>query len=945
MPENKPDGHASAANQGTYGPYRCMPAGSDVYFDGQPLALEREDLVILSVLVERAGAAVDRSTLAEHMAAGAAGRSSRLWSRVAGLNTRLKELSAAAGYIAFHPAQGFSLVLPAALVAADSQRGDAARPSGQSRLPVRRAPVFGREAAMHQVAAKLSEHRLVTILGAGGLGKTTLAIATAQLLGSRYADGVSFVDLAPIAEQRLLVGLVASAMEVEMVSDASVLVNLLRTKHLLLVLDSCEHLVEPVANLVEKILSMCPQVHVLATSREPLKSLGERLHRLDPMGLPSPEENLPASAALAFPAIQLFVQTARASAPAFQLTDANVAATVALCRQLDGIPLAIELIAAHATSLGTDALAGQVQGHLLALANPVRQVPERHRTLAHMLDWSYGLLSVLEQTVLRRLAIFPRGFHLDAACRVATLGADDADEITDTVLNLIAKSLLASSDAQGHAVLRLLDTTRAYALEKLLATADHAAVAQQHALQVRDTLRDAEEAWTAMRRQEWRRTYSPYVDDLRAALGWAFSSGGDPRLSLELTLSAVALATQTALLLDYDEWVNKAVEILPLVPGADPETVIRLLSIPLLLPHKLPQDRQVYAERLNRAIAMAYDAGMPELAAAPMLDHFSFTLQMTEYARSEDWSQRVLQVADAAADPACRLIGSRMLAQSLHFQGRYAEAVGPVEYVYAHQSLAIPIKYYGSYVAMGVSIRIVMARERWIMGLPEQAEELVRQALALTHDDNPAALCQVHALAAIPIAVWRGDIATARSRLAGLREVATSFNFGFWQEWGMAFSLALEAEGAPTSRLQALVEGRDPSGAKMRDHLCTFNSALLGPDTLERVRSGLVGWCGPEALRDRGEALLVSGGPAADAPAQLLFEEAMAMARQQGALAWELRATMSLARLWSLRGGHVQAYAALTAVHSRFTQGHDTADLQASALLLAQLERHISAAA
>lgn len=936
------DSRKAAAGGFAYGLYQWFAAAGELHFDGKLLALDGGDLAIMSVLVEQVGGAVGRSALAKHIGALDAGSSNRLWSRVAGLNRRLKALSPASGYIAFHPAQGFSLVLPgsAGITPVD---GPENAPHRSSRLPARRAPVFGREEAIQQVGTKLSQHRLVTVLGAGGLGKTTLAIATAQVLSTGYTDGVSFVDLAPIMEPRLLVSAIASAMEVDMVSDVSVLINLIRGKHLLLVLDSCEHIVEPVANLVEKVLSACPQIYVLATSREPLKSLGERLHRLDSMGLPDIENHLSASEALTFPAIQLFAQTARQSAPEYQLTDDNVASAVAVCRQLDGIPLAIELLAAYAPSLGTEALVGQMQMHLLALANPVHQGPERHRTLARMLDWSYGLLSGLEQTVLRRLAIFPRGFHLDAASRVVSFQEDDVDEITETILNLMAKSLLASNDARGHAVLRLLDTTRVYAKEKLALTAEHDAVARQHALYARDVLRDAEKAWMTLPKQEWRRTYSSYADDLRAASNWAFSSRGDIRLSLELTLSAVALATQTTLLPEYDEWVNKAVETLPRIPDADPEMVIRLLSIPLMLPHKLPQNEPVYAERLNRAIAMAYAADMPDLAAAPIIVHFSTTLQMAAYAENEYWSQEMLRVAAVAMDPVCKLIGSRMLAQSLHFQGRYAEAAEPIQYVYANQALGIPIKYFGSYVAIGVSIRIVMARERWIMGMPEQAEELVQQALALTHDDNPAELSQVYALAAIPIAIWRGDMMAARTRLASLRKVTRSFNFGFWQEWETAFSLAVESDGKVSSPLQSLVESNDPSRAKMRDHLCTFNPALLGQDTLRRVRAGSVGWCAPEALRGQAENLLQSGDVAAFPSAQLLLVEAKALAKQQGALAWELRATMSLARMWGISGMYEQAHQALLAVHTQFQEGLDTGDLRASALLLAELAQKGSA--
>jgi predicted ATPase len=250
---------------------------------------------------------------------------------------------------------------------------------------------------------------------------------------------------------------------------------------MLLVLDNCEHVIEAAATLAEKLLRSAPGLHILATSREAFRSEGEWIYRLSPLSVPASTDKLTAAEAMAFSAIQLFTERAAASLDGFELEDADASVVTDLCRRLDGIPLAIELAAARVDLFGLRGLANQLGDWLQLLTRGRRTAELRHQTLAAMLDWSYDLLSETEQIILRRIAIFPGPFDLDAASMVAAAGEITRSTFFDTISNLAAKSLVMT-DVTGEQILfRLLDTTRVYAFEKLKACGEHPATSRRHA--------------------------------------------------------------------------------------------------------------------------------------------------------------------------------------------------------------------------------------------------------------------------------------------------------------------------------------------------------------------------------------------------------------------------------------------------------------------------------
>src|SRR6516162_5083420 len=282
--------------------------------------------------------------------------------------------------------------------------------------------------------------------------------------------GVWFVDLAPLGDARLVPTAVARVFGFDIRSDDPVpgLVGGLRDRRLLLVLDNCEHVIEAAATLAVAILRGAAGIHILATSREPLRVEGEHVQRLPPLSSGFPSDHLDATEALAFPAVELFVERAAECMGEFELTDEDALVVAEICRKLDGIPLAIELAAARVETFGVRRLAARLDDRFRLLTSGRRSGPPRHRTLRAALDWSYEVLSEPERAALRRLGIFMGGFTLDAACAVVSDPGLLKGDVIDAVAELVEKSLAVVATTETEPRLRLLETTRVYALERLV---------------------------------------------------------------------------------------------------------------------------------------------------------------------------------------------------------------------------------------------------------------------------------------------------------------------------------------------------------------------------------------------------------------------------------------------------------------------------------------------
>ncbi|HYZ48157.1 MAG TPA: winged helix-turn-helix domain-containing protein, partial [Sphingomonas sp.] len=423
------------------------------------------------------------------------------------LQTQISDLRAAFGadhaLIRTVSGRGYQFTGEVRILAADpgEHAGVAAAAPGAvlppTNLPESVSELIGRDDELHEIVDLAATHRLVTLTGAGGIGKTRLALAVARQLLPHFADGVWLAELAPLADPGLVPAAVAAALGLEFPASAvsaEHVANALSGKELLLVLDNCEHVVAAAAIMAEALLRACPSVHVIATSREPLKAEGEWLSPVPSLAVPTEaaaEEGDP----LGYGAVRLFLDRAQAVDPHFAPDERLVVLIAAICRRLDGIPLAIELAAARAATLGIEGLAARLDDRFELLTGGRRTALPRHQTLRATLDWSYGLLAEPERIVLRRLAVFAGVFNLEAASAVVASLDISSPDVVEGLLGLLAKSLVSAEASGSIAGYRLLDTMRAYAFEKLGESGEMAVVARRHAEYYRDLFERAETEW------------------------------------------------------------------------------------------------------------------------------------------------------------------------------------------------------------------------------------------------------------------------------------------------------------------------------------------------------------------------------------------------------------------------------------------------------------------
>ncbi|RXT37831.1 ATP-binding protein [Bradyrhizobium betae] len=465
-----------------FGPFELSSKERVLQRDGVALPLGSRALDILIYLVERPGKVIAKQELIDHVWPGVTVEEGNLRVHVAAIRKALGDGQFGNRYITNVKGRGYSFV--GAVVALGGARESRnAKSNYQGRLPVRPIMMIGRDTVVSEVSSKLRNERFVTLLGPGGIGKTTIALAVGRAVTEEFGSEIYFVDLESLTDPHQVAGAVATSLGISLKSTDPVLelVDLVRSRKLLIILDSCEHVIEAVALIAEQLYQETQQVYLLTTSRELLKVEGENCCRVLPLDSPTDGSELTANALLRYPAVQLFVRRVAARAGGVVLTDEEAPLVAEMCRKLDGMPLAIELAAGQVAALGLKDTVSRLvsQPELLKLSH--RTAVPRHRTLRATLDWSYDLLSDAERIVLRRIAPFVGHFTLEGARHVAGEPGEDAGEIFDAIAGLVEKSLIATRVDEAQAHYRLLDTTRAYALEKLEEHAEVDVVVRRHA--------------------------------------------------------------------------------------------------------------------------------------------------------------------------------------------------------------------------------------------------------------------------------------------------------------------------------------------------------------------------------------------------------------------------------------------------------------------------------
>ena len=554
-----------------FGAIEVRAAARQVFVDGQPGALGARAFDLLLALIERRERMVAKHELLDIVWPGLVVEENNLSVQVSALRKLLGPAAIATipgrGYRftaalegdgddradrkpdspapadASTPASASAAAAAAAAVSAPASASAAAAPSAPApfapgNIAAHLAPLFGRDDDLRALLAQIEAHALVTLVGASGMGKTALAQAAAHALRERWRDGAWFVELAPVNDPAQLVQAVAQALRITLPAEASGqdrLVSVLGSMSLLLVLDNCEHLVEAAGALAEQIVTRAPGVRLLATSQELLNIPGEALLKLGPLALPAPDEGV--IEATQFGAIRLFVERAQAGDPRFALSPDNAQAVADVCRRLDGLPLAIELAAARVRLLGVKALRDRLGERFRLLSGGARNAMRRHQTLHSALGWSHALLSGAEQTVFRRLGMFVGGFTLELAQQVAQDMHLDEWAVLDALSGLVDKSMVVA-DAAEPPRYRLLETTRAYALERLADAGETNAWIERHARALCELFERTEQARAGeqgtLGQVDFMRRLAPELDNARAALDWASAEAGVLNLAVGL---------------------------------------------------------------------------------------------------------------------------------------------------------------------------------------------------------------------------------------------------------------------------------------------------------------------------------------------------------------------------------------------------------------------------
>jgi predicted ATPase/DNA-binding winged helix-turn-helix (wHTH) protein len=941
----------------SFGSFRLVPGQRLLLEGSKPVPLGARAGEILIALVERAGSLVTKEELLARAWPNLVVEESNLKVHVAALRKALGDGRDGHRYIATTPGRGYCFV---AEVTSSSRPTHPPRPVPSADQPHElSAPssrMVGRSDIVLTLIERLRQHRFITIVGPGGIGKTKVAMAVADASAAKFAHGVRLVELAPLSDPALVPSALAAALGVAVRSENTIssLVGFLKDKQILVVLDNCEHVIDAAASLAEELFRGADGAHILATSREPLRVSGERVHRLAPLATPPASQQLTAAQTLAFPAVELFVKRAAASMNEFEFTDADAPDVAELCRRLDGIPLAIEIVAGSLHAFGARGLARFMDDRLRLLMPGRRTAQTRHKTLRMTLDWSYDLLPDFERATLRRLAIFAGVFTWDSAAAVLDRSEASDFEVFDTIANLIAKSLVSATIEDKVSYCRLLDTTRAYALTKLEESGETGLLARRHAEHYRHALAQAEIDWRQRPAVEWLEAHRHLLDNVRAALDWAFSPAGDAAIGVALTAAAVPLWFQMSLLSECCERVERALATPP--PNPDPQSKMQLHAA---LAWSLMQTRgSIEKTRLawNALLKHAADLGDIDYQLRALWGLWTGLINDARLKEGLAVADRFCELAVESRDSSDSFVGDRMVGYILHLMGEHARARPRIERMLDHY--AAPIT--GSKIVrfifdQRVAARCFLARILWLQGFPDQAVSAVEGATAEAKSRNDMfTLCQALLQAACPIAIFVGDLDRLGPHVAMLRDYSERNALGFWQVWARCFEGVHLIQGGKTKEGVTLL-GEGLAGLRGMQYgvyyavfLCEYAEALGKAGQVDR---GLVAidealarskrndefWYIPELLRVKGYLVSLSGGATASSDAEKLFRQSLTRARLQQAPSWELRTAISLFRLTreSVRGKATAGL--LRSAYGKFTEGFGSVDLLAARRLLDEL--------
>lgn len=771
----------------SFGPFRLLPKARLLERDGVPVHIGGRALDILIFLTERPGAVVSKRDLVERVWADVNVDEGSLRLQVSALRKALGDGAEGARYVVNVPGRGYCF---AASAKPSGSRPDAPSiedESGRScSLPAPLARMIGRAESIDKISSELGRHRFVAIVGPAGIGKTSVAVAVAYRQLEAFGHKVFFIDFSAIRDIELAPSAIASALGLTVSSDnpAPGLIAFLRNRRLLLVLDSCEHVLDALAPLTEDIVRAAPDVHILATSRESFRAEEEHVHRLLPLDCPPPQARLSAADVLAYPAAQLLVERIAASKGEFGLKNDEAPLVAEIRIRLDGIALAIELAAGRVNAYGIAGVASLLNSRFSLLWQGRRTAIPRHQTLNAALSWSYDLLPAVESAVLRRLSVFVGSFSLGCAVAVAIDEKITGPEVVEAIANLVTKSLVAEPFASRPLRYRLLDATRAFAAERLAASGEGDRVSRAHAKRFLDLLADVAVSPAETPTREGFLPHAEYLANARAALDWSFSERGDPVIGVRLAAAASQFFLELSLLIECYRWTKQALACLDQTSiGSRQEMELQAaLGVSVMF-------TQANTEAVRSAFSRSLDLARSQDDLHWQLwllrgSHIYLT-RVGDFRGALRVGEQGLAVANALNDPASTLNVEWMLGVAHHLIGNQAKAV---EFC-ASAMRENPTSQRLNILRLGYDDRnvalVALARSLWLTGHPDRAVEAARYTVAEAERLEQPLTLGISLICTIYVFLWIGDWDIAENMIERLIDHAAKHFLGPYHAVGI----------------------------------------------------------------------------------------------------------------------------------------------------------------
>ena len=907
-----------------FGPFELSICERVLRRDGQVLPLGDRALDILTYLADRPGEVIAKQELIDHVWSDVTVEEGSLRVHVAAIRKALGDGQFGNRYIANIKGRGYSFVGTVVPLTGNTEsRNDKFRHQG--RLPVQPITMIGRETVVSEVSDKLRDERFVTLLGPGGIGKTTVALAVGSAVAEQFGGKVHFVDLESLTDPRHVAGAVATSVGLALKSkDPGLeLVDLVRSRKLLVILDSCEHVIEAVALVAEQLYRETEQVYLLTTSRESLKVEGEHCYRVLPLDCPPDGSEQTAHAVLRYPAVQLFVRRVAARAGSVVLTDEEAPLVAEMCRKLDGLPLAIELAAGQVAALGLKNTAARLVSRLELLRLSHRTAVPRHRSLKAALDWSYNLLSDGERIVFRRIAPFVGHFTLEGARYVAGELGPGTGEIFDAIAGLVEKSLITTRIDERQAQYRLLDTTRAYALEKLEEHAEVDPISLRHAEYVIQQLESQKEMLSARPRVEKVAACSWQLSNVRSALEWSFGSHGNDEIATRLAAASTQLFMELALLIEWQAWAEQAIA-------------------------RLGDQHRNSRQDLARELMLLNGL-------------YLYSSWTTDIHRALDVAARSQKVALKTQDPDDMARAESMLGMANHLAGNHLVAQTHFEAGLRHSASGSRLRA-GHHLYHPTSFLLVgMARSLLYRGVLDQSLEYARLAVEEGEKSGlPTILCRSLILI-LPVYLALDDWRRSEQHIAQLTDLSAAHALKAYHAMATGFRGRLLL-------LQNNIRDGIPLLKRASEELEAERHEMLNMDFIADLGAGLaVSGKHEEALtlvvnaldvQERGgkllnvptlmrvKGLILASRSAGDYPeAERSLLSSIDLAKRQSATLFELKAATDLAELLQKQGRVPEAYTHLSEALDRMPGGIVSPDHTRALQILSQLQSATEAVA